>query len=151
MPLRGWLRSSRVLLRPFRDWFMPLRGWPKPLWSRLRPPSSSFRALSTYVQIPPVFYRTLSPFWAEAMLTSKATINKPFSRARVLMTISCLWATGSLYPLFLFILLSIYPVFLASCLTSSLFFFLFILSPSLSPHSLCPSCLSIPSFFLSSL
>ena len=52
-------------------------------------------------QIPPVFCRTLSPFGAEALLTSKSTINKLLtwlSRARVPMTISCLWATGSLSP-----------------------------------------------------
>ena len=46
-----------------------------------------------YVQIPPVFYRTLSPFGAEAPLTYKTAINKPLSRARVPMSISCLWAT----------------------------------------------------------
>ena len=45
------------------------------------------------VQIPPVFYRTSSSFGAEALLTPKATINKLLSRARVPMTISCLWAT----------------------------------------------------------
>ena len=46
------------------------------------------------VQIPPVFYKTSSPFGAEALLTSKATIDKSISRARVPETISCLWATG---------------------------------------------------------
>ena len=56
----------------------------------------------TYVQIPPVFYRTSSPFGAEALLTSKPTRNKPLSRARVPMTISCLWATGSSFILCLF-------------------------------------------------
>ena len=47
-----------------------------------------------YVQIPPVFYSTLSPFGAEALLTQIATLDKPVSRARVPETISCLWATG---------------------------------------------------------
>ena len=32
------------------------------------------------VQIPPVFYKTSSPFGAEALLTSKATIDKSLSR-----------------------------------------------------------------------
>ena len=32
------------------------------------------------VQIPPVFYKTLSSFGAEALLTSKATIGKSLSR-----------------------------------------------------------------------
>ena len=45
-------------------------------------------------QISPVFFRTWFLFGAEAPLTLKATINKPLSRARVPMTISCLWATG---------------------------------------------------------
>ena len=51
------------------------------------------------IQIPPVFYKTSSPFGAEALLTSKA-IDKSISRARVPETISCLWATGS-FPFFL--------------------------------------------------
>ena len=37
-------------------------------------------------EIPPVFYRNLSP--------SDATIRKYQSMARVPMTVSCLWATG---------------------------------------------------------
>ena len=45
------------------------------------------------VQIPHVFYMTQSPFGAEALLTQKATFNKPLSWARVPETISCLWAT----------------------------------------------------------
>ena len=43
-----------------------------------------------YVQIPLVFYRTLSPFWAEFLLNLKATADKSFRGARVPETISCL-------------------------------------------------------------
>ena len=57
-------------------------------------PKQLFRRRCTDVQIPPVFYRTLSPFGAEALLTPKATIDKLLSRARVPETLSCLWATG---------------------------------------------------------
>ena len=56
--------------------------------------SSSFWALGMDVQIPPVFYRTLSPFGAKVLLTSKTTADKSPSRARVPETISCLWATS---------------------------------------------------------
>ena len=42
-----------------------------------------------------MFYRALSPFGAEALLTQKATLDTPPSRVRV--PPSCLWATGSSY------------------------------------------------------
>ena len=46
------------------------------------------------VQIPFVFYRVLSPFWAKSLVTQGATLEKSLTRARVPKTISCLWATG---------------------------------------------------------
>ena len=45
------------------------------------------------MQIPPVFYRTLSPLWAEAVLTHKATFDESVS-TRAPEPISCLWMTG---------------------------------------------------------
>ena len=88
----------------------PALGKPDPALGRPDPDSRSpdrasrrtkqnllvFRRGSTDVQIPPLFYKTSSPFGAEALLTSKATIEKSLSRARVPQTISCLWATGFL-------------------------------------------------------
>ena len=68
-----------------------------PVGGQTEPPrglNRIFRRRCTDVQIPPVFYKTSFPFGAEALLTSKATIEKSLSRARVPETISCLWATG---------------------------------------------------------
>ena len=94
----------------------------------------------TYTQISPVFYRTSSPLGPLPCLLP----NRPHSvDERVLLTISCLWATGSFLPFFLpfsFIppppplFLFLFP--LLPLLLSSPPFPQFLLRPSHCPHIL---------------